>query len=104
MSKPFLVTLVLSALVGASASGLASAQEPPSLPAQPSPAAPAPQPPSPDAPVPQPSSPAASAPQPPAASAGQGPEVIAMTPCGAALQAPAALPPAGSSPFIWILE
>src|SRR5688572_26081358 len=88
MSKPFLVLLVFAALVGTSASAVA--QQPPSsqsLPAPPSPAAPA-----------------AQAPAPGPAPAAPAPEVIATTPCGDQLTTPAALPPAGSPPFIWILQ
>jgi len=44
--------------------------------------------------------PPANVPAPPAA---QG-TVIAKTPCGSPLQAPAALPPPGSPPFVWIFQ
>jgi outer membrane protein insertion porin family len=40
----------------------------------------------------------------PAMAAGQAPVAIAKTACGTPVAAPAALPPAGSPPFIWQLE
>ena len=40
----------------------------------------------------------------PALAAAQAPVAIAKTACGTEVAAPAALPPAGSPPFIWVLE
>ncbi len=88
MLKQSVVMLAVAALLGGFPPGSAAAQDAP---------APASQ-----APSPAPAPPQAPAPA-PAAQGGQ-PEVIATTPCGSPLTMPAALPPAGSEPFIWIIQ
>ncbi|HLG54482.1 MAG TPA: BamA/TamA family outer membrane protein [Vicinamibacterales bacterium] len=96
MCKQFLRVLVIAALMGAVAPAWAFAQAvAPIAQVSPAPTAQA-------AVAPIAQAPAAQAPAAPAAQAT--PAVIAKTACGSEVAAPAALPPAGSPPFIWILE
>ena len=97
MRMKSLGALALAAMLLALVSGTASAQSP----SQPSAASAAQGQPSPAAPATGPAPTAAPVTAPAAQAPGQ---VITITPCKSQAAAPAALPPAGSPPFVWILE